>query len=108
MSFKIKIKTQPSPFGTSPETSEKKNLLDFEIHQKLERFPTLDHLTWDVVKGGILKLDKWFIFFICNIILISINNPQERSLQKSNFSIYHLQKNTFKFALLPILSFFHT
>lgn len=58
MCFKIKIKTQPSPFGTTPETSEKKNLLDFEIHQKLERFPTLDHLTWDVVKGGILKLDK--------------------------------------------------
>lgn len=58
MCFKIKIKTQPSPFGTNPETSEEKNLLDFEIHQKLERFPTLGHLTWDVVKGGILKLDK--------------------------------------------------
>lgn len=42
MCFKIKIKTQPSPFGTNPETSEKKKLLDFEIHQKLERFSTLD------------------------------------------------------------------
>jgi hypothetical protein len=30
MCFKIKIKTQPYPFGQNPETSEKKILLDFE------------------------------------------------------------------------------
>lgn len=53
---------------------EKVSILDMGVHM-------------GAAERGVLKLDKWFVVFICNNILLSINNPQGRRLRKSNFSM---------------------
>lgn len=94
MHFKIKIKTQPNPFGPNPETSEKKTSLSMNIYQRVERLSMPDMSPHSCYRmGSLCQIKDSFLKKKKTIFLYQQTIPKEVFEGKiNNFSIHHIRK----------------